>query len=126
LHIHLVPRDIHLTRPANGDHGRHPTLGALQGFEILEQLAIHPLTQGEELFSESPHIILDGKAFDLRAILSLQLDLERVLGEQLLLDHQRQVPDSPLNPQDVVIPILLDHHAYETWNINKNGLCRDG
>jgi hypothetical protein len=26
----------------------------------------------------------------------------------------------------LVIPILLDHRAYKTWNISKNGLCRDG
>jgi hypothetical protein len=53
--------------------------------QILEQLTIHPLTHGEELFSESPQRLLDGEPFDLHTVLVVQLDLEQVLGEQRMM-----------------------------------------
>jgi hypothetical protein len=89
-------------------------VGPLQGLEILEQLAVHPLEQGKELFPESPHPPLDRKPVELRTILLTQLDLERILGKQLVLDRQRQVPalDEFRNfffcPQTTLEPLLSD------------------
>jgi hypothetical protein len=73
----------------------------LQRLEILEQLAIHSLTQGKELFPESLQVLLDREPVELIAVLLAQLNLERVLDEHLMLDHQRQVPDPALHPQGI-------------------------
>jgi hypothetical protein len=42
----------------------------LQRLEMLQQLAIHPLAAGEEVFSESPQRHLDREPVDLHAIIS--------------------------------------------------------
>ncbi|MGH8068281.1 MAG: hypothetical protein ACRERE_24225 [Candidatus Entotheonellia bacterium] len=55
-----------MSHPAHGDHGRLAWLGPLQRLQILEQLTIHPLTQGEQLFPESPQRLLDGEPVELR------------------------------------------------------------
>jgi hypothetical protein len=68
-------RDIDVSCPANGHHGQRPMLGPLQRLEILEQLAIRPLKYGEELFFESPQVLLDGEPLDLPAVFLAQLDL---------------------------------------------------
>jgi hypothetical protein len=64
-----VLRDIDLSRPANGDHGRWDRAVPLQRLEILEQLAIHPLKQGEKLFFESLQLLLDSEPFELHVVL---------------------------------------------------------
>ena len=48
------------------------------------------------------------------AILLAQFDPERVFAAQLVLDHQRQVPDPALNPQGVVVGHHrgVDHHGH--------------
>jgi hypothetical protein len=57
---------------------------------------------------------LDRKPVELRTILLTQLDLERILGKQLVLDRQRQVPalDEFRNfffcPQTTLEPLLSD------------------
>jgi hypothetical protein len=86
VEIHLLLRDIDLSCPANGEERRRAWAAPLQRLEIMKQLAIHPLTQGEQLFPESAQMILDSKALDLRAISSLQLDAEGFLSEALVLD----------------------------------------
>ena len=114
LDIHLLLRDIDLSCPANGDRGHRPTLRPLQHLEIPEQLLVHPLKQRQQLFPESPQCLLDSEPLDLRAVALAQLDLERVFGEQFLLDHQRQVADPALNPQGIIVAhhLEIDHHRH--------------
>ena len=75
VEIHLLLRDIDLSRPANRHHRRCAWATPLQRLEILEQLAIRPLKYGEELFFESPQVLLDGEPLDLPAVFLAQLDL---------------------------------------------------
>jgi hypothetical protein len=67
---------------------------------------------------ESLQRLLDGEPVELRAELLAQLDLERVFGEQLLLDHQRQVADPALNPQGILVGHHreIDHHCHR-WRV---------
>ncbi len=62
LDIHLLLCDIDVAGPTNGDHGRCPLAVPWQGLQILEQLAIHPLEQGEELFPEAAQCLFDREA----------------------------------------------------------------
>ena len=86
VEIHLLLRDIDLSCPANGEERHRAWAAPLQRLEILKQLAIHALTQGEQFFFESLQVRLDGEPVELRAVLLAQLEPERFLSEQLLLD----------------------------------------
>jgi hypothetical protein len=86
LDIELLLRDIDVSGLADGHHRRCAGAAPLQRLEMLEQWAMCPFTQGEEVFPEAPHMILDGKALDLRALSSLQLDAEGFLSEALMRD----------------------------------------
>jgi hypothetical protein len=44
-------------------------LGPLQRLEMLEQLAIRSLTQGEESSAESPQLVLDRKPVEWHGVL---------------------------------------------------------
>jgi hypothetical protein len=105
LDIELSFGDTDVCRPVNGHRGECPTRRPLQCLQILEQLAVHPLKQGEQLFPESTQRLLDREPVELRPILLAKFHLERVLSEQLLLDRERQVPDPALNSQ--VLPYVM-------------------
>ena len=49
--------------------------GAVATPADLEQLAVHPLEDGEELFPETSQVLLDGEAVELRAVVLAQRDL---------------------------------------------------
>jgi len=114
LEIHLLLRDIHLACPAYGNHRRWRWAAPLQRLEILEQLAIYPLTQGEQLFFESLQLLLDREPVKLPAILLTQLDSERFLSEQFMLDRERYIPGPALNSQEIVVAhhYGVDHHHH--------------
>jgi hypothetical protein len=65
----LVLRAIDLSRPADSHCRQCATPGPLQRLQMLEQLAIQPLTQAEGSSSESPQLVLDRKPVEWHGIL---------------------------------------------------------
>jgi hypothetical protein len=75
LEIHLLLRDIDPSRLANGHCRQRTALRPLQPLEMLEQLTVRALEQGQEVFPEPPQRFLAREPVELWAILVAQLDL---------------------------------------------------